>query len=141
MEEEQFKSKVDVWLILVVFGTPAALMIQGLLLPDEQVAKYIILGIGAFLSVALPLAVFPCKYALSRDHLNIQCGRYKQKIPYTEIERVEESNSWLSAPALSIRRVQISFGRNSQLISPWDRETFIHHLKSRVTNARQRAVK
>jgi membrane protein YdbS with pleckstrin-like domain len=135
MEKDAFKSRVDFWLMLVVFAAPAFAVFQGLyLLPDEPVGKYIAIGVGAFLMVVIPLALFPCKYMLADDHLNIQCGRFRQKIPYSEIRAVEISGSWLSAPALSMRRVQISFGRESQLVSPRDRETFIKQLKTRVAN-------
>ena len=137
MKNDTFSSKVDLLLMLVVFGAPVFVIFQGLyLLPDEPVGKYIAIGIGVFLLVVIPLVLFPCKYTLEEDRLNIQCGRFRQQIPYSEISGVEFSGSWLSAPALSMRRVQISFGRDAQLVSPRDRDTFVKQLQSRVASVK-----
>ena len=137
MEDIDFSSRIDIWLILAVVGAPFFVIVQGLyFMPDEPVGKYIAVGIGVFLLVLLPVAVFPCRYTLAEDHLKIQCGRFKQKIPYVQITRIEPSSSWLSAPALSLRRIEINFGSESQLISPRDRDKFIVSLKARMSKVK-----
>lgn len=90
------------------------------------------MAIGVFtLGIVLVLTV-PCRYTLESDHLFIQCGILKKRIPYAEIRKIELSSNPLSAPALSLRRVKIFYGRTFQLVSPLERERFVEELSKRA---------
>ena len=82
-----------------------------------------------FIAVAVP-----CTYTLARDHLLIRSGLIRQKIAYKDITAVEPSASPLSAPALSLKRVKVSYGRTFQLVSPRERDLFIQSLRERVSS-------
>ena len=48
-----------------------------------------------------------------------------------KITRIRNTRTWLSSPALSIDRIEITFGRyNKVIISPLHKEAFINHLLS-----------
>jgi hypothetical protein len=53
-------------------------------------------------------------------------------VPLAKIRSVKPSWSLLAAPALSLRRVKITFDHGSCLISPRDREGFIADLEARL---------
>jgi hypothetical protein len=78
----------------------------------------------------------PCRYTILDDSLSIRCGIVFYQIPLDEIESVEPSGSWLSAPALSLRRVKVRSKRRTILISPASREAFIEDLRSAAVNCR-----
>ena len=78
----------------------------------------------------------PCRYTLEADHLLIRCGLIRQRIAYRDITAIAPSRSVLSAPALSLQRVKISYRHtSSQLVSPRERGIFIQMLQDRVRAA------
>ncbi len=136
MKDTTFYSRYDLWLLLLVFAGVALPIVLGLYLrADEPIRSYIPIAIGVFLLLAVPFAMFPCRYTLDERHLHIRCGAFKQQIPYAEITGIELSGSMLSAPAWSLRRIRISFGSRSQLISPRNREGFMTELRARMSAA------
>lgn len=79
---------------------------------------------------------FSCHYTLEADHLRVQSGVVRWRIPYADITDVQASRSPWAAPALSLRRVKISYRGRFQLVSPRERERFIDELRARVARAR-----
>jgi hypothetical protein len=90
------------------------------------------LVIGSLNIVVVLLLTTPCRYTLGADHLEIRCGLIRKRICYAEILRVELSSNLLSAPALSLRRVKISYVQGFQLVSPRCRARFIDELSRRA---------
>lgn len=91
---------------------------------------------GAFLIgilIVMPLALLlPCRYTVTEEELVIRCGVLKERISLKEIVRVFPASNPLSAPALSLRRVQIDLRKGFRLVSPVDREKFIREIEARV---------
>ena len=55
---------------------------------------------------------------------------FHQKIDIEHIKAIKKSRSWISSPALSIDRIEISYNTyDSVLISPKNREQFIQELQ------------
>jgi len=132
----QFRSKVDTWLVVVILAAFTFTLVQGFVLRNISVAGGLLSFAAAVFVVGLFLAVaVPCKYTLEADHLLIQSGFMKQRIAYRDIKKVEPSSSPLAAPALSLKRVKISYNRTFQLVSPRERELFIQLLQERTTHA------
>ncbi len=132
-----FPSTIDAWLVAVVVAAFVATVYPLVELSHESTAA---LAVAICATLALPLVlwlvVLPCRYVLTDDHLLICFGRFRRRIPYRDITAVARSRSPVSAPALSLRRVKVSTGRQGCLVSPSDRERFIDLLQQRVDAAR-----
>lgn len=137
MNMETFPTRVDAWLALAAAGGFAATLAGGFTAlatnPDEAVFAF---GFAAFLVLLTFLVGFPCRYTLADDHLLIQCGVVRWRIPYADITDVAPSRSLWAAPAMSLRRVKVSFRGRFQLVSPKERERFIAELRARVERVR-----
>lgn len=135
-DDVSFRSKVDAWLIAVIAAAVVFTAAQGFLMreasPEGSVASFSVAAL--VVAVFMALAV-PCRYTLERDHLYIRSGLIRQRIAYKDITGVEPSRNPLSAPALSLQRVKVSYKGWFQLISPLDRERFIQLLEERVSRA------
>jgi membrane protein YdbS with pleckstrin-like domain len=128
-----FPTRVDAWLTVLVGLAVAICFVQAWSLRSSSAQGALAaFAIGAFsLTMVLALAV-PCRYTLETDHLSIRCGFIRKRIPYAQINRIEPSSSPLSAPALSLRRVKIGYGRSFQLVSPRERDRFMEELAKRA---------
>ena len=133
-----YDSAVDWWIAALVLLSPlTAVGIGVYLLIEGQAdgAMYLFL-IGAAAMVLTIALTHPCRYTILDDSLTIRCGIVFYQIPLDEIESVEPSGSWLSAPALSLRRVRIRSKQRTILISPEPRDEFIKDLRSVAVNCR-----
>lgn len=137
---QKFDSKIDAWLVLVVIAAIGLTLFQSIALSGVSLAASAISLAAALFIIALCFAVaVPCRYALEADHLFIQSGLMKRRIAYRDIKKIEPSSLSLSAPALSLRRVKISYGKTFQLVSPRERELFIKLLQERVAAVQAKA--
>lgn len=130
-----YPTAVDWWLrvllIVLPLVTGAGLVIaiiDGEGVWSAAIALAIVLGIyAAFL--------FPVRYGLTDMELVVHFGLVRQRIPYDRIQAVTPTRNPLSSPALSLRRLQVTYGagfRNSQRISPADRDGFLDELARRA---------
>lgn len=135
----EFNSNIDTWLVIVILIAIASSIIVGIFQASSSITAMLIsFSSAGFIIVLIVALVFPCKYVLKQDYLLIKSGLfYRQRIPYSKIENIELSSNPLSAPALSLKRVKISFGKGLQfqLVSPQNREEFIAALRERVNEA------
>lgn len=128
-----FRTRIDAWLVILVGIAIASCFVQAWSLSNVSPGGSIAAGAIGILSLAIVLVLtVPCRYTLEGDHLLIQCGVIKRSIPYAQIHGIEASSSPLSAPALSLRRVKIVYGRSFQLVSPQERGRFIEELSKRA---------
>lgn len=138
-----YKSAVDLWLALILIGTPLAIIFTGvsiafglhLLQWHANIGKtvgFVLFGSGLALATLIAMFAVPCRYTLREHELNIQCGILQADVPYKKIRRLELSCSLWSAPALSLNRVKIVLDDGIRLISPKDRTEFIKDLQSRI---------
>ncbi|MDO9439166.1 PH domain-containing protein [Hydrogenophaga sp.] len=125
---------MDAWLVVVIGIAIALCFIQAWMLRDVSPSASIAAVVLGLLTLGIVLVfTVPCRYTLEADQLFIQCGVMKKRIAYADIRGIELSSSPLSAPALSLRRVKIVYGRSFQLVSPRERERFVEEL-SKHTN-------
>ena len=127
-----YPSKVDSWIGIVLALVPAGLLLEAVFL------RSLLVGVlAAFVLVVYGLVAFPTNYALSPDALKIRSGVIRTSIPYQEIDQVRASRSWLSAPALSLDRLQITYGSSrTTLVSPRDQAAFLQDLSAQVPGLR-----
>ena len=129
-----FKSAVDLWLLVIValvviisLGVSVRLVLQRSPAGYLRVIGMLAVGIG------LPLWFFCTTHYLVKDEiLKIQSGPFKWTIPITSISQVVETTNPLSSPALSLRRLKITYGESKTvMVSPKDREGFLEAIGQR----------
>ena len=122
-----YRSKVDVWLMALVFVPFAWAIVESTMTSDYG---NVILMLAILAAVVILL--MQIKYVIGDGLLKVKAGLFgTQKIKLTDIRSVKRTCNPLSAPALSINRLEIKYGQNYDyvLISPQDRERFIGQLK------------
>ncbi|WP_133405378.1 PH domain-containing protein [Parashewanella tropica] len=133
-----FRSKVDVWLMIVllfsvVIGTFTALK----MIIDHFSIFNLGMGIIIFVIAAyLPLWLFARTYYKideQHSHLYIQSGPFRWFIPFAEIHAIDESRNLIASPALSMERLKISYSNNqSILVSPKEKGKFRKTLEALI---------
>jgi len=115
-----YKSKVDWWLMVIIFGVLFFPIIQGV------IEKEYIVSIFSLLIVVLILLLFrSIKYKIDGNNLII----WKNKIDINSIKKIYKTKNPLSSPALSIDRIAIVYNKYDEvLISPKERMDFINQL-------------
>ena len=127
-----YPSKVDSWVGIVLVLVPVGILLEAVFLRSIVVAV-----VAASVPVLYGLAVFPTNYTIGPDALTVRSGVIRTSIPYREIRQVRASRSWLSAPALSLDRLEIAYGNSrTTLISPRDRTVFLQNLSAHVPGLR-----
>ena len=127
-----FYSKIDLWMHIVFIGT--TLVIISLPYLYYKTTKDVSL-IQSLLVTLLPmlfslLMLLPCYlntyYQVDDHQLLVKSGLFSWKIPLSEIESIEPTHSFLSAPALSLDRLVIHYGDGKRVVvSPKDNQGFI----------------
>jgi hypothetical protein len=116
-----FPSKRDFWLGLLIWGLVLLAAVPALLKPGKgqlMIMIAVILFIGWIW--------FGTGYEISGDELKIRCGPFRQRVPIQEIREVKKTRNPLSAPACSLDRMEIKYGKSKRvMISPADKENFI----------------
>ncbi|OYP38183.1 PH domain-containing protein [Rhodopirellula sp. MGV] len=125
-----YSSAVDWWLaVLLMLGPAICVVVTAVALNQgKQQEALVCLLTGAGVLLITGLLVIPCRYTITGDTLSIRCGLIMTRVPLSQIKQIEKSGSWLSAPALSLRRVKISTASRFYLVSPVDRERFMDEL-------------
>ncbi len=126
----RYRSKVDAWLAAMLIGA----FLLTLLLTLAEVfssAWWIVLLVFAVWGFVLSL-LFPLYYEITPSSLLVRSGWIRREIPLTCIQRVFPARNPLSAPALSLDRLQVDYTRGSLprfvLISPRDTTGFLRNL-------------
>ena len=121
----RFSSKIDLWLVLVLGGATAATL-WGL---RQVLAEPDAFAVGvAFVVAALGVGLLLW--------LLVRCGPFRTRIALDQIRSVKPSRSLASAPALSLDRLAVAYGRvGSVLISPKDKAGLIAALRQQAPGA------
>ena len=132
-----YASAVDWWIVVVLMLGPVICVgITGVLLQQgrPQDALYCLLA-GAGTLLATAMFTVPCRYTILADTLSIRCGILFMRVPLHQIKSIERSRSWLSGPALSLKRIKVSTASRFYLISPSDLDGFTEELTKAVAEA------
>jgi hypothetical protein len=125
--KQQYKSKTSIWLALLVL-----LAIVGPVIPTiTDFFWFAMVYLILFSALLLP-TFLNTRYTITDDRLHIKSGfLYQKEIPVSAIRKIVETGNMASAPALSLDRLEIFFGKfDTVLISPIDKTGFISSLKS-----------
>ncbi|ALF58862.1 PH domain-containing protein [Psychrobacter urativorans] len=131
-----FTSKIDLWLAFLILGSSLLLILVPVwewIYNDSSIRRILFISLltipGAIL---LLLIFFNIKYSLSDDELFVKNGFSTQSIPLKDITHIIRTNSMLSAPALSLDRIEIRYEGGSIVISPKDKDGFYRAIQERV---------
>lgn len=135
-----YPSEIDLWIAVLLMVSPLITLGLGLyvLLDGNTRDAAILFATAALVTLVSAVFTLPCRYTIEEDLLRVRCGIIGFKIPLAEIERIEKSRSWLSGPALSIKRVAVATSRRTVLVSPVNRDEFIVDLEHAVSDSKQR---
>ena len=129
----RFSSKVDGWLVPVLLltfvGLVAALI--GVLIEPAPWPIRIFTAVMVVLVTFLLISIFRNTwYQVGDTELRIVSGPFRWNIPLEDIVDIKPSRNPLSAPALSMDRLKISYGkRKFMLVSPSNKDGFIAALE------------
>ena len=129
-----FKSAVDLWLLIIValvviisLGVSVRLVLQRS--PAGYLISIWLIAVGIWLPLWL---LYTTQYVVKDEVLEIQSGPFKWTIPIVSISQVVETSNPFSSPALSLRRLKITYGESKTImVSPKDREGFLEAIGQR----------
>jgi len=112
---ERYKSKIDLWLIIIL-----TLVFGGIVIFSIIKKEWIGFIIAIIPTIFIWNMFRSTYYIITEEELIIRCGIfYKLVIKITDIRKISESNDLISSPALSIDRLEILYNRfDTILISP-----------------------
>lgn len=112
------------WLILLPLFFQAAL--------DRQLGALLSILIISILLLWLDLST---GYTITSTHLLIKCAIFRGEVNLETLKKLSRSTNPISAPALSIKRLEIiTTDGGLMLISPVEEELFLKILKERSSN-------
>src|SRR5687767_1447466 len=126
----RFRSKIDFWLGVVhLFG----ILVSGAaaigLLFQEGIAS---LAIVPLLAAGLLLRILiDTWYGVTATDLIVKCGPFRTTVPISTIRTIRPTRTVLSAPALSLDRLEVTHAGGALVISPADKAGFIQALRDR----------
>ena len=119
----RFRSKIDGWII-----TATVLPILIGLYPAWRAATegHIWAPLVVFTPVALiGWGISSTSYTVTAHELDVRCMWLRELIPLDSIRSLRPSRSLLSAPALSLDRIELVYATGRTQVSPRDREGFV----------------
>ena len=131
-----FASKIDLWLAFLILGFSLLLILVPVgewIYNNSSIKRTIFISLFTMPGAILLLLIFfNVKYSLSDDELFVKNGFSTQRIPLKDIIYIIPTNSMLSAPALSLERIEIRYEGGSIVISPKDKDGFYRAIQERV---------
>ena len=131
-----FTSKIDLWLALLMLGSSLLLILVPVwewMYNNSSISRILFISLFTMPGAILLLLIFfNVKYSLSADKLFVKNGFSTQSISLKDITHITPTNSTLSAPALSLDRIEIIYKGGSIVISPKDKDGFYHAIQERV---------
>ncbi|WP_284652901.1 PH domain-containing protein [Flavobacterium terrisoli] len=115
-----YRSKIDWWLIIVIFIVFAYPMIEGILSKD-----YVMFSVSFGILTLVFLMFKSIKYKIEGENLHI----WWTKIDIKTIKKIYSTHNPLSSPALSLDRIAVVYNKYDEiLISPKERQAFVQEL-------------
>jgi membrane protein YdbS with pleckstrin-like domain len=135
----RYRTKIDAWLLAVLIGaflfTLLVLLFSVVLSGVLAMAWWIIILVLVIWAGVLSL-LFPLYYEITSSTLLVRSGWLRREIPLASIQRVFPTHNPLSAPALSLDRLQVEYMQGSfprfVLISPLDKSGFLRDLANQA---------
>ena len=126
-----FHSKIDlwVWLCPLVLGLGLIAALFGAVTASSPAAlnTFLLTIVLVLLSLAfVAWIMFSTHYTVQSEALQVRSGPFQWQIPLSSIGQVRPTRNPLSAPALSLDRLEVSYGERKRiLISPDNQNRFL----------------
>ena len=122
-----YPSKLGIGIVIFITLVIGAISVQMIL---EK--EWLSFGINISVFVLVYLLYKSTNYIISGDNLNIKSSFIiNENIDVKTITKIKETNNPLSAPAFSLDRLEITYGKGSNiLISPREKTEFLNQIKS-----------
>lgn len=131
--KSKFRSKVDRKLFMIGLAAPCVALIAISTSTGRNRAVLLLAIVTALVAGIVVWIMLSTYYEIAADALIAHSGPFSWRIPLKEITGVRESDSVRSGPALSMDRLEITWGeRNVLQISPEDKATFLAALCTRA---------
>lgn len=131
-----FTSKIDFWLAFLILGSSLLLVLVPVwewMYNNSSIKRIIFISLFTIPTALLLLVLFfNIKYTLTADTLLVKNGFSTQSISLEDITHITPTSSTLSAPALSLDRIEIRYEGGSIVISPKDKDRFYHAIQEGV---------
>ena len=126
----RFRSKIDVWL--------GGIMLLGILV-SAAVAIALLLQKGIASLAIIPLMatgsglwlLIETWYGVTDTDLIVHCGPFRDTVPVASIRAIRPTRTVVSAPALSLDRLEVTHAGGALVISPVDKAGFISAVRER----------
>jgi hypothetical protein len=137
-DNRTFPTRVDGWLglvaagyVLVALGLPAWHL--GTAVGSSSPVDYVVIVFPLAVLAVIWMVSYPCEYTFEEKQLIVRSGIIRNRIPLLAITEVRPSHSIASAPAWSLDRLEISYGRTQRVvISPKAKAEFVEELQARA---------
>lgn len=132
MSSTVYASKVDLWLAALiaaaVLGEVTA--VTALALSPVE-GRWYLIALMTALGIVFPIWIFTTtSYQLAEHELTIRSGPFTWRVPLDSITGVKPTRNPLSSPALSLDRLEITYGAGRRImISPRHRTDFLAALE------------
>ena len=128
IEIKTYKSKIDIWLVVLFY----VMMLLPTLVALIDMFSWIMVALDVLLLGFVSITLFNTKYIIDGELLYIKCGFLpKEKCFIPQIVKIKNTHNIISAPAISLDRIEIRLNNRQRLIiSPLDKEKFINHLRA-----------
>jgi len=122
-----YPSKLGIGIVLFITLVIGAISVHMIL---EK--EWLSFGVNISVFVLVYLLYKSTNYIISGDNLNVKSSFIiNENIDINTITKIKETNNPLSAPAFSLDRLEITYGKGSNiLISPREKTEFLNQIKS-----------
>jgi membrane protein YdbS with pleckstrin-like domain len=129
MKSKRFKSKIDRWLLYMLIAVIIfEVVVLGMAATQagSLVAALSIVAAALLIVVLIGSLLVRTHYTIAGNTVRIASGPFSWTVPIDQIESVKATRNPLSSPALSLDRLQISYGNGRKImISPADKAGFL----------------
>lgn len=131
MEPAVYKSKISITLFVIVTTCLIVLPLLPLFTSSPTTEDIAFIAVYLIIAVALEAFLYTgTSYTIASEKLTVKSFLVKEEINIGDISSIVHTRTWLSAPALSLNRIELRYKRSrSIVISPRSEEQFIARLK------------
>ncbi|NLO40018.1 MAG: PH domain-containing protein [Ruminiclostridium sp.] len=126
----RYNSKKDWWIGIIIWVPMAFGLYETAYEAFAGELSFIFFILFALLVGFVAWIWFGTYYVFEEESLIIKCGPIKEFVPFKKIISVKKTRNPLSSVALSIDRIEITYG-SIVLISPVKKEEFLAELRKR----------